>query len=303
MNSRTLSDVVMDLLNQKVIHKMLGTGVITAQNENSITVQFRSRVSRFMYPDPNTFHKFLTMADPAVHAAILQEEEDEKAAIEAARLKAEEEKRKAEEEARAAEEAQREALAASRKTPKAKTGTKPVAARTERTAGKPLTFFVFQGDTFDIESTGGFIWAPQHSQSGGRVFHWDNMLLVKKGDIVLHGCNGYVVAVSTAVSDCYDCVRPKEREFEESWNNEGRRVDLAYTKFVHPIKTSDFVYEILEHCKVKYSPFDKDGNGNMGYLYELNRDLARIFLRAALKINTYLDDVDYVSSLLSEDTE
>ena len=126
------------------------------------------------------------------------------------------------------------------------------------------------------------------------------MLLVNEGDIILHGCDGYIKAISVAVSNCYDCNRPKEREFENSWNNEGRRVDLDYTILSHPIKTSDFRYDILEYCSVKYSPFDKDGNGNMGYLYELNLELARIFLRAAVQKNPYLTDADYINNLITE---
>lgn len=285
----------MDLKNQNVTHKTLGSGVIISQDDKYITVEFASKTSKFMYPNPDTFGKFLSLADASIQAAVLKEAEDARIAAEHARAQAEEEKR-------AAERARRDAELATRTSGKTSSPAKKVAARIERVPGKTMTFYVFQGDTFDIESSGGFIWAPQHSQSGGRVFHWDNMLLVKKGDIVLHGCNGHVVAVSIAVSDCYDCDRPEERTFEDSWNNEGRRVDLKYTTFLNPIKTSDFTCDILEYCKVKYSPFDKDGNGNMGYLYELNRELARIFLRAAVRSNPYLSDLDYVQGLLAEET-
>lgn len=285
----------MDLKNQHVTHKTLGSGVIISQDDKYITVEFASKTSKFMYPNPDTFGKFLSLADASIQAAVLKEAEDARIAAEHARAQAEEEKR-------AAEQARRDAELATRTSGKTSSPAKKVAARIERVPGKAMTFYVFQGDTFDIESSGGFIWAPQHSQSGGRVFHWDNMLLVKEGDIVLHGCNGYVVAVSIAVSDCYDCDRPEKRTFEDSWNNEGRRVDLKYTTFLNPIKTSDFTRDILEYCKVKYSPFDKDGNGNMGYLYELHRELARIFLRAAIRSNPYLSDLDYVQGLLAEET-
>lgn len=128
------------------------------------------------------------------------------------------------------------------------------------------------------------------------------MAHVKTGDIVLHGCNGRVVAVSSAVSDCYDCDRPAERAFENAWNNHGRRVNLKYTRFAMPIKTSDFLSDILRYCKAKYSPFDKAGNGNMGYLYELNRELTRIFLSAAIRENPELSDIDYIREFMAEKT-
>ena len=70
--------------------------------------------------------------------------------------------------------------------------------------------------------------------------------------------------------------------------------------FDRPIKTSHYTTDILRLCNVKYAPFDKDGNGNMGYLYELNRELAQIFLRGLVKLNPSLAYVDYVAELLSE---
>lgn len=291
----------MDLLNQRVKHKVFGVGTIVAQSDTVITVEFAAKTCKFQYPGPDAFAKFLQAEDASLQHAIEQEAEELKRIAEEKRIAEAEAKRKAEEAARAAEQARLEAAEKKRQTtpPSAKPST-PHAARVP---GQPMTFYVFQGDTFEIESRGGFIWAPQHSQSGGRVFHWDNMLLVKKGDIILHGCDARVVAVSIAVSDCYDCDRPKERTFEDSWNNEGRRVDLDYRIFQTPIKTADFVEEILEYCRVKYSPFDKDGNGNMGYLYELNRELARVFLKAAVRWNPYLKNEDYIQKLLAESSE
>lgn len=38
----------------------------------------------------------------------------------------------------------------------------------------------------------------------------------------------------------------------------------------------------------------------MGYLYELDRKLARIFLRASVKHNAYLEDIGFVRELLAE---
>ena len=71
--------------------------------------------------------------------------------------------------------------------------------------------------------------------------------------------------------------------------------------FKNPIRTADYVHKILEYCKAKYSPFDKDGNGNLGYLYELNLELARVFLRAAVRSNPELNDANYIQKLLSEE--
>ena len=58
--------------------------------------------------------------------------------------------------------------------------------------------------------------------------------------------------------------------------------------------------DIISLSVAKYSPFDKDGNGNMGYLYEINCDLARIFVRESVKVNSHLLDSEVISDFLNE---
>lgn len=163
-----------------------------------------------------------------------------------------------------------------------------------------MTFYVFQGSTFDRESRGGYIWAPIKNKSGNSFHHWNRLLDIRPGDIILHGYNAHVQAVSIAKGQCYECPQPEELRVEDLWNQEGRRVDCEYIIFQTPIKTSDFLEDILELCQAKYAPFNREGNGNMGYLYEINRELARIFLHAAVKCNRALKEVDFINEFLTE---
>ena len=48
---------------------------------------------------------------------------------------------------------------------------------------------------------------------------------------------------------------------------------------------------------MKYAPFDKDGNGNRGYLFDLNRNLAKIFVEKTVVKNGYLLDLEYIQEL------
>ena len=164
----------MNLLNQWVTHSTLGEGVIIAQDDMYITVEFPSKTSRFQYPDQNTFAKFLKAKDPAVQDALLQEIADKQREAE----EKEAAKREAEERARAEEQARKEAEAAVRKAEK------DPPSKTERISGKPLTFYVFQGGTYDIERRGGFIWAPKYGNDGRSLFFWKNLTQVKKGDVI-----------------------------------------------------------------------------------------------------------------------
>lgn len=281
----------MTLTGKRIKHKMLGVGVVSTQERDILTIDFPNKTSKFQYNEM-TFTKFLAAEEPEVQAAILKEfegakEAEKQKALEAALAKQEE------------EEAKREALAA-KYAVSGKAAPKREVAKQERIPGKRMTFYVFQGGTFGGESRGGYIWAPISSKDGGMPHHWTRLLDVRPGDIIFHGYNAHVQAISVARGECYECVQPAELRTEDLWEQAGRRVDCEYIVLERPIKTADYRDDILRLCNVKYAPFDKDGNGNMGYLYELNRELAQIFLKGVVKANPSLAVVDYIADLLCE---
>lgn len=289
----------MIIVGEKVLHKVYGVGEVIDQSTTMITVRFPAKDAKFQYPTPDTFTKFLKAENPNVQAAILDEIRQE--AELAAKKRAEEEARKkAGEERRAAEQREADEHARAALANKPRTAGEKKHVKQEHIPGKRMTFFVFQGSTFDRESRGGYIWAPVANRAGLSFHHWDRLLDIRPGDIIFHGCDGYIQAISTARGECYDCHQPEELRSEDLWEPEGRRVDCEYILIKNPIKTTLVRDDILRLCNVKYAPFDRDGNGNMGYLYELNRELARIFLKETVKRNTLIGDVDFVHELLSE---
>lgn len=76
-----------DLLNLKVKHKGLGIGVITEVSDNSLTVKFETKESKFVYPD--AFEKFLVVENLSVQAEIVEEIKSKKLADEVKRQVAE----------------------------------------------------------------------------------------------------------------------------------------------------------------------------------------------------------------------
>ncbi len=279
----------MDLVGKKVKHKMFKTGTVTAFDGKTLTVQFPTKESKFPYPD--AFAKFIVAEEDVIQDMIIKGIEDAK--------REKEEAKRLEEEKRIEEERKRlEDLA--KKTERVKPSVKKsMKKRVDREEGKRMTFFVFQGSTFNAEYKGGYIWAPKYNAGGNTCHHWDRLLEVREGDIILHGANGYIEAISVAKGPCYDAESPVELKEEELWANDGRMVDCKYTKIDRPIKTANFRKTIVEYCGVKYAPFDKDGNGNMGYLFEINPDLVRFFLEETLKKNGYLIELDYVQEVLA----
>ena len=132
---------------------------------------------------------------------------------------------------------------------------------------------------------GGYIWAPIVGRDGKGKHHWDSFLEVREGDIILHGNDAKVVAASIAQGPAQECPKPDKLDNEQLWEKNGRKVDCEYHIFARPIKTVNYKEDILRYCRVKYAPFDKDGNGNMGYLFEVNPRLAKVFLEGAEAAN------------------
>lgn len=273
-----------ELLNTKVIHKMLGEGIITEAGDNYVTVKFASKVSRFIFPI--AFEKFITAENSDIQEMIIEEIN---------RARNEEHKKQAEREM--VRQQERTRINAEKKA----SANKKSVARPKRISGKRMIFFVFQGYIFEREFNGGYIWAPISNKSGYISHQWEIMRDVREGDIILHGCDGYVKAISVAKTSCFKCMQPEELAVEGLWDSDGGMVKCDYTKIENPIKTADFKDDIIRFCQVKYSPFDKDGNGNTAYLFDINRELAKIFIRATVNKNNYLNSIDYINDFLNEE--
>ena len=282
---------MVSLINKQIKHTgALGIGTVTEQDDKYITVQFASRISKFAYPA--AFEKFLVAVDPVDADAIKKELEEVKAAVEAAKT-AEAIKRAAEEQAKL------EALRAKTAVSGKKEGSAKAHVPVKRVAGQAMTYLVFQGDTYNEERNGQFIWAPKFTIDGRAMHHWDRRLDVREGDIIFHCSDGYIQAISRVKTTCEDSARPDHTTGDwTNWEKDGRRVDCEYHVLKYPLKHGAHKEKILEYCNVKYAPFNREGNGNMGYLYDLDQNLAAYFIREIAKKNPEVIDLDFLKFIL-----
>ncbi len=282
---------MISLINKQVEHTgALGIGVVIEQDEKHITVEFSTRTSKFAYPA--AFEKFLVAVEADIQEAII----DELAAIKAAEIAAKE-----------AEIAKREAVEAARlealRNQSVTFGRKASATKSykpvKRMAGQALTYLVFQGDTYNEERTGQFIWAPKFTKDGRTIHHWERLTDLREGDVIFHCSDGYIQAVSRVKAACEDSARPDSSAGDwANWEKDGRRVDCDYYVLETPLKHGIYKEKILEYCNVKYAPFDKDGNGNMGYLFYLNQNLAAFFIQEIAKKNPEVVNLEYLRFIL-----
>lgn len=139
-------------------------------------------------------------------------------------------------------------------------------------------YIVFRGNSYTKE-TSNYIWALKYDASGESPHYWERMTEVEPGDIIFQYKEGYIKAVSTAITSCYDEVRAIQRYSGERDNSEGRRIDLNTTILDDPILISDFKEIIIRYRRDKYSAFNKNGGANQGYLYELEPEIFNLFMK------------------------
>ena len=260
-----------------VNHKTFGKGMIKIEEDNRFSVKYE--ISRedgtFVYPD-SFGQGFLTAEDPELQKMAIEEWTEKENARKL------DNKRKYEEISNNIEKTKKKGSSDEKKyVPK------------EHKDGNPLTFLVFQNKTFEDESKGQYVWAPNDD-----VFHHMALKNIREGDVILHCTGGYIKAISRAKNSCVDSQRPSDNEVYSEWSKMGHKVDCDYTILDKPIKTSDFHDSIIEYCQVKYAPFDKNGEGNEGYLFDIDQKLASIFIKAAFDLNENLAGLDYIQWFL-----
>lgn len=276
----------MNLIGSKVKHKRYGTGVIVEHSAHMITVEFLGKSSKFQYPE--AFEKFLIFENCELQNSVEANLENRKT-----------KKQETISNLIYIERAQNDIRSKSIKNVSIEN--KPsikLEQGKKRTIGRPMIFLVFQGGTYEQELSGQFIWAPKYTKSGRTCHHWDRLLEVRKDDIILHCADGYIKAISKAIGSCIDAPRPFLLSKEQEWENDGRLVECDYTVLRRPVKHGNYKDVLREYSGVKYAPFDKDGNGNMGYLYDLPTGLSRFFLRELINENKELLNLQYIRELV-----
>ena len=147
-------------------------------------------------------------------------------------------------------------------------------------------YYVFQGETYDEERTGGYVWSPQLDRAGHKNVGYSMMTKIRKGDFILHNSNGKVMSISIAKVDCYESAQPHELSVADTsvhWGDEGYRVDTLYFDFDVPLLATDYK-EWLEAHYTDGSAFTKMGKGKQQYMCHLADEHAIFLLEKAIAL-------------------
>ncbi len=144
-------------------------------------------------------------------------------------------------------------------------------------------FYVVQSKTYKEERAGGYVWSPKVASNGASIPGYTTMSQIRKGDTILSHCNGDIISIGIAVTDCYDSPKPAAFTAGVSggWGTDGYKVDVDYLD-VKPIKISDHAKWIAAHHN-SGGVFNINGAVSQGkYMNHLQGEYA-IYLLAVLK--------------------
>jgi hypothetical protein len=140
-------------------------------------------------------------------------------------------------------------------------------------------WWVNQNQTFEEEATAGVMWSPQTNKDGTRSPYYENMRLIKRGDIIFSYAGTIIRAVGIAVREAYESTKPESFGNKGSnWLPTGWQVDVEYEHLDTRIRPKDFMADLLELLPDKYSPLRPDGTGNQAYLFEISAAMGEFLL-------------------------
>jgi len=126
-------------------------------------------------------------------------------------------------------------------------------------------WWVNNGQTFEHEVPGNYLWSPKVNANGGRNPTWDNMARAVAGDVVFAYSDRMIRAVGVVISAAVTGQKPNEfGATGENWGREGWRLPVAFTVLEKPLRPKEHMDALAPLLPEKYSPIRASGDGNQG---------------------------------------
>ena len=143
-------------------------------------------------------------------------------------------------------------------------------------------WWVNQNQTYKEEFKGGFLWSPKATKDGKRNQFYDNMELVRLGDLIFSFADTLIQAVGVATGTSQTAEKPDFGTKGDNWSKEGWLVPVEFTELKFKPRPKDFISELLPFLPQKYSPLQSTGDGNQGvYLASISKEFGDILLAKA----------------------
>lgn len=134
------------------------------------------------------------------------------------------------------------------------------------------TWWVNQGETFEQEVRGGYLWSPKVERGGHRSSAYDNMKLLRPGDLVVSFSRKALRAAGFVTSSAVSS--PQPAAYGDRWDNDGWLVEVDFTVSGTPYSPKSEWADIRHLFPKNIKPLDKNGDGNQKvYLAEISEGL------------------------------
>src|SRR5262249_5985705 len=141
------------------------------------------------------------------------------------------------------------------------------------------SWWVNQNQTYKHEVHGGFLWSPKANKNGGKNQFYDNMALVKPGDLIFSFCDTLIKAVGVALGPAQTADKPDFGGAGKNWEKKGWLVPVEFSEIETHVRPKDFIEELRPHIADKYAPLQSNGNGNQSvYLASISDGFADVLL-------------------------
>ena len=126
-------------------------------------------------------------------------------------------------------------------------------------------WWVNHKQTRDHEVSGGYLWSPMRNANGAFNQTYENMKYVRPGDIVFSYANGLVGAVGQVVDAATPSPKPTEfGNVGDYWSDDGWLVSVYFNPAPIPLRPKEHIGSIARLLPAKYSPIQRNGDGNQG---------------------------------------
>ncbi|MGN6512647.1 MAG: HNH endonuclease, partial [Lysobacteraceae bacterium] len=170
-------------------------------------------------------------------------------------------------------------------------------------------WWVNHKQTRDHEVRGGYLWSPVRNANGSFNQTYENMKLVRPGDIVFSYANGRIGAIGQVTEAA--SASPKPTEFGavgDYWSNEGWLVGVYFTPAPRPLHPKAHIEAIAPMLPAKYSPIQRSGDGNQGCYLAGISDALGLLLLALLGVEAapamakaaFVQDAEYDAEVLDD---
>ena len=139
-------------------------------------------------------------------------------------------------------------------------------------------WWVNQGQTHEFEVIGGFLWSPKTDVNGKRRQAYENMSLIKSGDLIFSHFEKAIRAIGFAESEALTLEKPDFRSKGSNWADIGWYVPVKFELLDNPILDTNIFPKIKDLLPTTHSPFDKNGKAVMSYLFSIDQNVSKILI-------------------------